>query len=334
MARWGSVWNGIAVMLNVIPYIAGSIIEREGLYSGVPMSAYHGPRLVTGPRATSSGLRRIFSDSPMEYWIESALNPNRLEQADKEAYRLGRAVHHICLGEADFSKHFAIRPDKWNSWRTDDAKKWRAERQFEGLTVLDDDEVDTVRGMAGIQPWQSGLVDSGIANCAFVVDNGLLNGLIEHSILWRDAETGIWLAVRPDAIPVYDGIASDLKTTQDVDVRSIGRTFDDLRYDMQAALIRTGFRIVCNVEITNFSFIFVKKKPPHPVQVIEVPPRDMDAAEADLRTSIRTFARCWERKIWPGPGGTQTDARPVGLTKWGRTSADDRRAFLEQELAS
>jgi hypothetical protein len=321
-------------MIKVSPYTNGMLITEPGVYSGVPMSAYHGPKLVDGPRISSSGLRRIFSQSPMDYWIESPLNIVRILQTDTEAFRLGRAVHHICLGEAEFGKFFAIRPAKWDSWRTADAKQWRAEKQLEGITVLDDAEVDLVKGMAGIMDWQVGLTDSGIANCHFVIDNHLLNGRIEHSILWRDAETSVWLGVRPDAIPTSDRVASDLKTTPSVDTVSIGRTFNDFRYDMQAALIRAGLRIVCDIDLEAFCFIFVKKKPPHSVQVIEVRADAMDSADADLRTSIRTFADCVRRNRWPGPGGTQSDGRPLGLTSWARAAADNRRAFLEQELAA
>ena len=320
-------------MIEVRTLAAGEKISDSGAFSGVSMARYHGPDLCDGPSISSSGLRQIFTDSPMGYWVESPYNPARIDQSDKEHFVLGRACHHLLLGEAEFGKHFSVRPEKWDSWRPNDARGWRSKEQLAGRTVLDPKQIEAIRGMAGLLDWQKDLDDSGLANSA-LVKSGILNGLIEHTVVYRDEETGIYIKVRPDAIPLTDGVAGDLKTTTAVDYESLQGTINSLRYDVQGALIRMALRMVCGIELTNFALIYVMKTPPYAVQPVEIKTEAMDAAEQDIRVALRTFARCMETGKWPGPGGTQADAMYIEMSGWARKRADARREFLEREIAA
>lgn len=319
--------------ITVKPYVEGVKIDQPGVYSGVPMSRYHGPNLCVGPSISSSGMRSIFSNSAMEYWISSPYNPNRIDLDDNPAYVVGRATHHLGLGETGFPEQFAVRPDKWDSWRSDAAKQWRALKQLDGVTVLDDATVQQVRGMLGLLDWQTGIEDCGLKNHG-MYRGGILTGLIEHSIVYRDEETGVFIKVRPDAIPLNDTVSSDLKTTVSVTDDAIAKTLGNFRYDIQAVLARMALREVCNIDLTNFALVFVMKKPPHAVRTIEIDAADMDAAELDARAALRTFARGMKTGIWAGPGGSQTDGKTIRIKKWDRERADNRRALLEMELDS
>ena len=315
-------------------------ISTPGIYSGVPMSAYHSADLCVGPSISSSGLRKIFNDSPMAYWVESPLNPRRLPEKDKEAYILGRAAHHLILGEADFGKHFTLEPETYTNTKTGEVKTWNNNatvcREWhehvgaEGLTVLTRKQVECIRGMAGLLPWQKGLEDSGLLNC--IVARDQLSGLVEHTIIARDEETGIFLKSRPDAIPLASAEFADFKTTTAVDDKSIQRTLDDLRYDMQADLATTCLRQAASIEFTSHSFIFGQKPEPHAIRVVELKPSDLEEAREDNRIAIRTFAHCLETGRWPGPGGTQRDAAFAERSDWSRKRAAERRAFLQTEL--
>lgn len=320
--------------MNVITW-NGEPISAPGIYSGVPISTYHGPDLCVGPSISSSGLRKIFTASPMAYWIESPLNPRRLEVEDSEAFILGRASHHLVLGEADFGRFFVARPERlndaaWNGNRTD-CKEWLKHCLDQGLTVLTPGQIETIRGMAGLLPWQEGLEDSGLNNAA-IVRAGALSGLVEHTIIGRDPDTGVWLKSRPDAIPLASSEFNDFKTTQAVDDRSIQRTLDDYRYDMQADLANVCLQQAIGRAFTNYAFIFAMKKAPHAVRVVELKPSDLAEAADDNKVAIRTFAHCLDRGRWPGPGGVQGDAVYVERSKWSHERATERRAFLETEL--
>lgn len=322
--------------MKVTPY-DGKPITAPGIYSRVPIDIYHGPDLCAGPSISSSGLRTIFAESPMDYWIHSPLNPRRIPRAESEAFALGRAAHHLILGEDDFGRYFTPRPEElngkaWNSNRTD-CKEWLELAAEAGQTVLTPTQMEQIKGMAGILPWQEGLEDSGLMNNG-LVQAGALQGLIEHTIIAIDEETGVFLKSRPDVIPTGSLEFNDFKTSADVSDEAIRKTLDSYRYDMQADLASTCLVQAADSPFEAFAFIFADKKPPHAVNVIELDPEDLAEAAKDNRTALRTFARCLDTNRWPGPAGQRGDAARVSRSSWNRTRAADRRAYLESELAA
>lgn len=307
----------------IIPYRKGQVIGEPGIYSGVPLSVYHGAGLCDGPSISSSGLRTIFNDSPAHYFATSPYNPDREEPDETAAFTLGRAAHHLLLGEDDFSTLFIMRPEElagkpWQGNRTD-CKAWLKTQKAAGRTVLAPEQVNTIRRMAKSLAAHP------------LVQAGVLNGHIEQTMVWRDKETGIWLKARPDAIPNDSGDYADLKTTSDFGFK-LDRSIGTYRYDIQAALVGRGSRATLGVEMTSFSFVFVEKTVPYTVDVLTLQHQDLEHADQDLQVALRVFARCMETGSWFGPSGTQSDARFAHLSDFFRDAADARRAFLLQEI--
>lgn len=328
--------------MKVTPW-DGKPISAPGIYSGIPMDRYHSKDLCIGPSASSSNLRTIFGKSPLDYWIYSPLNPNALPVPDKKSWIEGRGAHHVVLGEEAFAEHYDFQPATYYDRKTGEEKKWNgnslvcqewaAKAAASGKTVLTPAQMEMIRGMAGVLPWQEGLEDSGLKNTA-VVRAGALNGLIEHSIISQDAETGIWLKSRPDVIPLDSLDFVDFKTAADVSDRAIQRTLDDYRYDMQAQLADTCLKGAVDKAFESFGFIFAAKTPPHATNAVELDSEDLAEAEQDNRTALRTLARCLDTNRWPGPAGQRGDAARISRSVWSRMRATDRRTHLEMELAA
>jgi hypothetical protein len=142
---------------NVIEW-DGKTITKPGLYHGVSMAAYHSGTICDGPSVSGGGLRTIIRESPAHYFDKCPYNPNRAPDETTAAMTLGGAAHHLLLGEQWFSKHYCIRPTElpdgktgeikaWQGNRTD-CKKWLAEHERKGLTVLTPDQVEAIKGMA------------------------------------------------------------------------------------------------------------------------------------------------------------------------------------------
>jgi hypothetical protein len=303
----------------------GEPIDTPGLYRGVSMDAYHG-QLTTGPSISSSGLRTIFYESAAHYFAGSYLNPNRVEEEPGEALIFGRAAHHLLLGEAEFGRHFVVRPEELNGapWQGNrkDCKLWLEAMRAERLTVLVGKQIEHIRGMAASLAGHP------------LIHAGALNGLIEHSLVWQDPETGIWLKARPDAIPTTDLDFSDLKTAADVTDEGIETAIGRDGLNMQGALVAMGCRAVFGRELTSFSLVFVEKTPPYCVRVKTLKPCDLELGEQQVRAALSVFARCIETGRWPGPGGEQTDAEYVELKPFHRTRIEHRLATIQQELAA
>lgn len=309
----------------------GTPITEPGIYKNIPMSAYHGdPNLCAGPSISSSGLRTIYAQSPAHYWMHSVYNPCRVPEEQKEHFNLGRAAHTLLLGEEGFHQQYAVRPMEFRDWRTKAAQEWREEQKKAGLTVLTPENVEQIRGMAGLQPWQRDMPESGLANSA-ALSMGLLNGLVEQTLVWRDEETGVWLRARPDLIP-HDGvgaIGADLKTIATQDPQKAIR---DHAYHAQAALVADGMRACGAGELATFAFVFMSTTRPHTVTTIELAPYQSATGETvdpievgrrQNRIALRRFAACWRVGQWPAGDG---DVREARLPDWYVRQIDDAEA--------
>jgi hypothetical protein len=119
-----------------------------------------------------------------------------------------------------------------------------------GLTIITDNELEAITGMArslGAHP---------------LVKAGILDGAVERSLIWKDAETGAWLKSRPDVIPNDSGDYADLKTTVSVATDALRRTIAEYHYAMQGALVGMASREVLKREMQTFTLVFVEKTPP------------------------------------------------------------------------
>lgn len=307
----------------------GQPITAPGLYRGVPQDDYHG-QLTATPSVSRSGLWRLFDKSPAHYFDGSYLNPDREEQVESEPLLFGRAAHHLLLGEADFGKHFVVRPERihdpkagevdWNANRLV-CKEWLRHVKEQHLTVLTPNQMEAIRGMA------KGLAANPL------VQQGILSGLIEHTLVWKDPETDVWVKVRPDAIPTDAADISDLKSCADITDAGIEEAIGRDGLAMQGAMIGEGFRAVFGIEMASFSLVFSEKTRPHCCRVKTLKPSDLELGRSVYRIALRRFAQCLDAGRWPGPGGEQTDAEYAEMKPWHRIRIENRLAVLEQEAA-
>lgn len=305
-------------------YEPGKKITEPGAYLNVPMEVYHG-QPTDGPSVSSSGLRTLFIDSPKHYWLGSHFNPEREDIEQTEAIVLGRAAHHLMLGEGDFSKFFAIRPEtldgeKWNGNRTA-CKKWLGEQALNGLTVLTPGQVEQIKGMSRSLAAEP------------IIQGGILNGAIEVSLFWKDPETGIWLKSRPDAIPNSSGDYSDLKCVADVSDDGISRSLGERGYHQQGALVGEASREVLKMEMEHFTLVYVEQKKPHCVRFDEIAPEEIRQGALENRAALRLLRRCIDTGYWPGPKSIAGDGGYVRRPSWSQKRAAERVAAIEMELA-
>ena len=311
--------------LNITPW-DGKPIAKAGFYSGVPMSAYHSGRLCLGPSLSSSGLRKIFTESEAHFYDQWPLNPEYDKDANEEseALILGRAVHHLLLGQPHFAKEFVITPSecadskgKMQPWtlRFDSAKAWVKDRAAEGITVLSTDQAERIKGMAlrlAREP---------------LIKQGALSGLSEITMAWLDKKMGVWLLSRPDVIPTDSGDMTDLKTLGYgvVDYPNLVRTIAERGYHQQAGLAAEGFEVLTGAKLKSFSFYFVESKRPHCARMVMLKDADLVLGQRQNRNAMQRFVKSMNSGHWPGPGGTQEEVVTIDLS-------DTKRMAIENEL--
>lgn len=267
----------------------GTLLSEPGIYANIPIEVYH-DQLTVEPSISSSGLRKIEAESPRHWWALSYLNPDRPKREEAAHFALGRAVHTLLLGEDGFRDQYVVRPEEYPDWRTKASQVWRDGMVGLGKTVLVPSDLEVIRGIA-----QS-------AHDEPLIREGLFSGLVEHSMVWKDEETGVWLKARPDTLNPQAGVVVDLKTIASADPKSCRDSIAEHGYYMQLALIGEGYRALTGNEIPDdgYLLVFVEKKFPYAVNIKPVDATAIFYGRAQIRRAVRTFATCLERGEWPG----------------------------------
>lgn len=265
-------------------------ISAPGVYD-LTMDEYHGDCCV-GPSVSSSGLRKIHFECPLEFWSFAPMNPDRYAQPDKAAFTFGAAAHCLLVGGEEFDKHYVVRPREIDgkAWQSNRAacREWTACQIDLGLRVLTEADLTAITLMARVLEKHP-------------MTATLLSGQIEQSILWKDRETGIWVKTRPDVIPEFDSVVVDFKTTASiVQPYKIQREISQRGYFMQMALMEDGMREVLGKEGLNMVLLFQQKSAPFHVAPFEISPEYLEIGRAFNRKALRVMADCLEKDHWPG----------------------------------
>jgi hypothetical protein len=312
----------------------GEAIEAPGIYANVPMEDYHG-QLTAEDSASRSFLWTLFDDSPAHAFLRHYSNPDREKDSptESEALLLGRGAHHMLLGEADFSEHFVFHPETypegavypsmigaekpWNGnakW----VKAWKAEQKERRRAVLKPEHMDQIRGMA------NGLYANPLVRA------GILNGHIETTLVAQDPRTGIWLKIRPDAVPTDGPDVSDMKTIADISDEGIEKAIGETGIFLQGAMTRRVMGLL-GMEFSTFSPVFIEKKAPFCCRVKTLTDGDLDLGDKVLDAALELYLRCLERSVWPGPGGEQADAEYAQMSPWKRKRIEDQLLLIEKD---
>lgn len=318
--------------MKILDYRPGEKISEPGIYRGVPMRVYHG-QPCEGPSVSSSGLRKIFSESLAHFWVQSSLNPDReQEERPTEAMVLGSGAHHLLLGEADFDKHFVVRPariydrktgkeEAWNGNRGA-CREWLVEQELRGITVLTEKQVEQIRGMS------KSLAEEPM------VQGGILNGLTELSFFWPDPETGIWLKWRPDNMPEDSLDFFDLKCVSDISDAGINKSISDFGYFQQGALGCEALESLLGAEMSSFALVFVESSPPHCVRVEALDADDLALGRQCNRAALRLLASALEDRSFPGPKNRAGDGNVTRMSQRSREWIEHRLSRITEIVAA
>ncbi len=297
-------------------------VTAAGWYDAIPLLVYHSAEITKEPSVSSSGLRLLWKKSPKHFYAKWPYNPLREvdEEEESDAFTLGRAAHHLFLGEDNFALEFIERPEKiaglpWQGNRLE-CRAFLKQMAAAGRTVLKPADIKAIRGMAKSLAAEPHAID-------------LLQGAVEQTLISRDEETGIWLKARPDVIPSADGIYADLKTTPSVADIDLKKTLNAYAYHQQGALIWEVCELL-GMPFDGFALIFVEKTPPYCVRVIEMPDEDLALGRMQNRAMLRQMKVCMKAGQWPGPG--REPGEYFGLSKIETEFVEARLKVLDAAL--
>lgn len=132
-------------------------------------------------------------------------------------------------------------------------------------------------------------------------------GVAEHSVYWKDAETGVICRCRPDFWR-KDGIIVDVKTTEDASPEGFARSISNYRYHVQHAYYMDGINSVREQGARAFLFLAVEKSAcvvnghAKGVAVYSLDADSVAMGRAEYRRDLAAYAECERTGIWPGYG--------------------------------
>lgn len=284
-----------------------------GIHHGIPMADYLG-NTCPGPSISRSGLWEIETRSPAHYWAHSYLNPNRVQDEDTDALRIGAAVHTLILEPDEWHERYLVRTESLDG-RTKEGKAWKAEAETSGRKIVGYADWCMVRGVT------AAVKEHPLARRAFEASAP------EVTLTLKDSETGVWLKARPDALP-RDArrlpFSVQLKTTQDASPAAFAKSVWGYGYHLGAAMEIDMLAMLGWHDNPGALLIAVEKEPPYAVSLLRLSDEAVAWGRHQYRRALRRFADCLAAGKWPAYADTVTE---IGLPEWAARG-------LERQLAA
>lgn len=282
-------------------------IIAPGFYR-MPLAQHHS-QPCDGISVTSSTLRTMELQTPADVWAFHPLNPDRWEEDDKPALRLGRAMAaYVEGGPEEVEKFFRVLPaDKpkrptpqqiaaYDENRATEvgAKSvefWRAVEK-DPRDILTESEWDMIHNMGKV------LARDPAASAA-------LGGEPEVTMAWYDEATDLWCLSRPDQLS-FDGLLSDYKKVNTMgmpfNARLVDRRITQHGYDMQMAFAAEGFKALTGEDPSAVGLVFQHDAKPHHVILRSLEAEDIEIGTFRNRRARQTMRDCLNSGHWWGPG--------------------------------
>ncbi len=262
------------------------LITLPGVYE-LDADEYHDPA-VTGDWLSNSDARQLIDDGcPAQFRYDR----DNGVRATSDAFAMGHAVHARILGKGE---KIAVRPAKWNDWRTNAAKAWRAEQEAAGKSVILPADAAVVEAMAvkvHEDRWAHALLSQ--------------PGRPEVALFWLDPETGVQRRALVDYLPTATNdrgimLPVDIKSADSVaPTGDMERKLYDHAWHRQGTTIADGIIELGLAADVDFYFIVQSKKAPHLVTVVRLDTEAQRIGRIENRRALLVYKECLETGVWP-----------------------------------
>lgn len=286
------------------------MITDHGIYD-IPTDAYLADP-VKGGSLSSSALRE-FDKSPQHY-------RSYIEHGSKSSKSMdfGSAAHVRVLGTGH---DIAVMQ---HDGRTKAGRAERKEAEESGAIIVSKDEAEQIEGMT------EALLADEQASALLVPDEGL----IEHTFVWPDRETGTNCRAMLDFVRHLDDdgqrIIVDYKTARSVDPDEIERAIYNYGYFRAGAWYRAGVETCAELghlppaRITRFFLIMQESSRPWAPVVVPVEEWALEWGRVMNRATVDRYLEAVELDAWPGPARGKW--LPRGIPHWARRRLEDADA--------
>jgi hypothetical protein len=243
------------------------------------------------PAAGSSNLKKILR-SPAHYKYDV----DRLSK-QTAAQEFGQWIHLAVLEPEVFKERAVIWPQFAGKGSKAMTETWRQEQ--EGKIILKLEEMEIIEGIRNsIERHET-------------ARRLLVNGNVEESFFWQDAQTGLVCKCRPDSWK--EGLLVDLKTTVNAGPQEFPKVIANMGYHLQAAYYLDGVSAVLGEEFKKFAILAVEKEPPYAVATYVLDDATLEVGRMLYRRALRILRDCKLRNHYPGYPDYPV---PISLPTW------------------
>lgn len=235
--------------------------------------------------AVSKSTLFAFAPNPRRWHLTKDLPRN---PTDSMAW--GSLVDCLLLQPAELDKSFAVSP--YQSYRTKEAQAWR---DAQTLPIIDETMIEEARQA----------VDAARQNrfVAEIMDGAELQVSLLLNVDNPDYGPAFPAKCRIDIVPAKDGPHGDslvdLKTIDSLSLMS--QRINDFCYHGQAAFYLDSFNTVTGEERHRWKFIFIERKFPFEVAVVELDQEDIADGRDWYCDALKKWAECQQTNHYPSP---------------------------------
>lgn len=267
-------------------------IDRPGIYFDVPAADYFADPAPM-PSLTQSVAKVLLEQSPLHAMYEHPRLRPAVEADDEApekyvaAQAIGNAAHAALIGRG---KTLAVA--EFDNWKKDDAKKFRAEAEKNGLTPILRKHANTAHEIvlqARLQLSKAGWDD------AFREGNG------EVVVCWQ--EQGIWFRTMLDWLSLDGRTATDLKTSgASFAPHALARKMVDDGWDIQAAMHERALDAIDpdGAGRRRFRFAALENYPPYALVPVELSETWLTMGRKKLAMAVTLWRQAIMSGNWPG----------------------------------
>lgn len=215
---------------------------------------------------------------------------------------IGTLVHRAKLEHDKFC--YLVRPEKWDSWRTDAAKAWRDAQKLPVVTPEEEKAIlRCVDALTGLEVFEG-----------ITLDDLCEIGNTEVKCFKRHPRTGLMLKGAADLVATDENGTTyviDLKTVPEEGASEdkFARKIADLNYHMQAAYYCDLF------DTSRFIFIAVEKSGYPGVAAWELDSEDLEVGRWTNEALLEQLSRCIKSGEW---FGYHKGVRTIRMPSWKR----------------
>ena len=250
-------------------------------------------------RPVSKSLLWEFSQSPYKWAHKQPSLPT-------PAMRLGTAAHLMLLEPEKVNNEIRVSP--FDSFRTKEAREWKAEQELAGKMVLTRAESEALDGIT---------IAGSLALDDILGEGTACETEVEVGGCWNDVE----LCGLIDIVEPGEKMLWDLKTTASIgDEKALQRLIFDRGYDVQAAMYADLFAFQKKLESPpGFGFIFVETSEPFEATWVTLSEESIASGRQRYLPLINRWKQLRDVPLGELPGGV-TKGTTIDPPPWAKVA--------------